>query len=65
MHWQFQRERAKSILGISSITYVTARPKSLGIVVLQFHSGHFQLKMVWKKPENQLFPLQISTIVPC
>ena len=39
MHWQFQRERAKSILGISSITYVTARPKSLGIVVLQFGEG--------------------------
>ena len=39
MHWQFQRERAKSILGISIITYVTARPKSLGIVVLQFGEG--------------------------
>ena len=21
--------------------------------------------MVWKKPENQLFPVQISTMVPC
>ena len=36
MHWQYQKERAESILGISSIRYVTARHKSLGIVVLQF-----------------------------
>ena len=39
MHWQYQKERAKSILGISSIRYVTARHKSLGIVVLQFGEG--------------------------
>ena len=48
MHWQFQRERAKSILGISSITYVTARPKSLGIVVLQFGEG-FQVYSIREK----------------
>ena len=39
MHWQYQKERAKSILGISSIRYVTARHKRLGIVVVQFGEG--------------------------
>ena len=33
------KERAKSILGTSSMIYVHARPKSLGIVVLQFGEG--------------------------
>ena len=39
LHWQYEKERAKSILGTSSKRYVTARPKSLGIVVLQFGEG--------------------------
>ena len=32
---------------------------------MSLHSGHFQLKMVWKRPQNQLFAEQISIIVSC